>query len=498
MRLVLRTLSLGLIGCCALQAAQAMAGAAATAQGRLPLHECRLEHPQRLGSVAARCGVLRVPEDRLHPEGAAIELSVAVVPALDRRSEAAPLFILAGGPGQGAAALYASYAGAFARINREHDIVLVDQRGTGKSAPLFCDYPDEWQELEMADDTAALRKATTDCLAKFGPRVRYYTTSAAIQDLDDVRRALGLPQIDLYGSSYGTRVAEAYMRRYPDSVHAAILDGVVDPELAIGPETPLDGEAALSLIMTRCRESRDCSAAYPQLSQDLDGLRRKFGPQKQIIDLDDPRSGLPRQIEFNRSLLNASLRFLSYGAASASLLPALIHQAALGNLRPLAVQAIMVARQVGDQLASGMQNSVVCSEDVPFYAAAGIDRARIAETYQGTDQLDALTEICRLWPRGTADADLHSALHSAIPTLLLSGEADPVTPPRDAERLARGLLHHRHLVLPGEGHGQLATGCVPRLMAEFLNAAAPEKLDAACLKQQSPPAFFVSLTGPAP
>src|ERR1700733_7046997 len=139
MRLVHGTLSLGLIGCCALQAAQAMAAAPAAVQAQLPLHECRLAHPERLGSVAARCGVLRVPEDRTHPDGAAIELSVAVVPALDRRSEAAPLFILAGGPGQGAAALYASYAGAFARINREHGIVLVDQRGTGKSAPLFCD-----------------------------------------------------------------------------------------------------------------------------------------------------------------------------------------------------------------------------------------------------------------------------------------------------------------------------------------------------------------------
>jgi pimeloyl-ACP methyl ester carboxylesterase len=462
----------------------------------LPLHECRLEHPLALDSVAARCGTLRVAEDPAHPESAAIDLSVAVVPALDRRSEAAPLFLLAGGPGQSAQGLYASFVGAFARINREHDIVLVDQRGTGKSAPLFCDYPEEWHE--SADDTPALREATSKCLAKFGPRVRFYTTSAAVQDLDEVRQALGLRQIDLYGSSYGTRVAELYMRRHPANVHAAILDGVVDPEKAIGPDTPLDGEAALNLIMARCREDRDCSAAFPTLAQELDALRRKFGPAKETLTLDDPSSGNPRQIEFNRALLNASLRFLSYGASSASLLPALIHQGAVGNLRPLASQTIMVARQLRDQLASGMQNSVVCSEDVPFFAAAGIDRGRIAATYAGLDQLDALTEVCKLWPQGPVDADLHSPLRSAIPTLLLSGEADPVTPPRDAERLAQGLLHHRHLVLPGEGHGQLATGCMPRLMAEFLNGAAPESLDAACLKQQAPPAFFVSLIGPAP
>jgi pimeloyl-ACP methyl ester carboxylesterase len=462
----------------------------------LPLHDCRLVHPLALSSVAARCGTLRVAEDPANLAGAAIDLSVAVVPALDRRSRAAPLFLLAGGPGQSAQGLYASFVGAFARINREHDIVLVDQRGTGKSAPLFCDDSEEWQEL--TDDVPALRQATTKCLAKFGPRVRFYTTSAAVQDLDGVRQALGLRQIDLYGSSYGTRVAELYMRRHPANVHAAILDGVVDPEKAIGPDTPLDGEAALNLIMARCRKNRDCSAAYPNLSQDLEALRRRFGPDKQDLSLDDPSSGLPRQIEFNRSMLSAALRFLSYGAASASLLPALIHQAAVGNLRPLASQTIMVARQLRDQLATGMQNSVVCSEDVPFFATAAIDRGRIAATFAGLDQIDALTEICKLWPRGPVDADLHSPLASAIPTLLLSGEADPVTPPRDAERLAQGLLHHRHLVLLGEGHGQLATGCVPRLMAEFLNDAPPESLDAACLKQQAPPAFFVSLIGPAP
>jgi pimeloyl-ACP methyl ester carboxylesterase len=158
----------------------------------------------------------------------------------------------------------------------------------------------------------------------------------------------------------------------------------------------------------------------------------------------------------------------------------------------------MTARQVGDQLASGMQNSVICSEDVPFFTTAGVDRAAISRTYQGAVQLDALLEICKLWPRGPVDADLHAPLQSDIPTLLLSGEADPVTPPADAERAARGLARHRHLILSGEGHGQVATGCVPRLMAEFLDAAAPDKLDAACLERHTPAPFFVSMTGPAP
>jgi pimeloyl-ACP methyl ester carboxylesterase len=480
-----------------------VAGLAVTAQPAiaavatpLPLHECRLQHPLRLASISARCGVLKVPENRALPGGATVALSIAVVPALNRRTAAAPLFLLAGGPGQGAAAMYAGYAAAFSRINRNHDLVLVDQRGTGGSGPLTCDYADDWEAPD--DAMPALRQATAACLHKYGDRVRFYTSRDAVADLDAVRRALGYTSIDLYAVSYGTRVAQLYMRRFPAAVHAAILDGVTFPEQAIGPATPLDGQRALDLIMARCAAAPDCKAAYPELQRDLHGLRRQFGPQKSMITMDDPNSGLPLTAEFNRNMLNASLRFLSYNSTQASLLPALIHRAAEGDLAPLAAQTVMTARQVGDQLASGMQNTVICSEDVPFFSASHIDSAALSRTYQGTDQLDAFQEICKLWPKGPVDADLHSPLHSDIPTLLLSGEADPVTPPADAERAALGLAHHRHLILSGEGHGQVATGCVPRLMAEFLDSDNPAALDASCLRRHGPAPFFVSLTGPAP
>ena len=478
------------------------AGAAAAAEipSTLELHECRLEHPLRLASLAARCGTLTVAENPAGPRqagpNATLNLRVAVVRALNRRATAAPLFLLAGGPGQSATALYTSYSGAFARINRNHDIVLVDQRGTGDSAPLVCTYPDDWQDASQA--MPALRAATRACLAKLGDRVRFFTTSLAVQDLDQVRRALGYSQIDLYGSSYGTRVAQLYMRRYPQFTHAVILDGVTYPEQAIGPDTPADGERSLDLIVARCEKAPECAAAFPGLRDELSALRSRFGTEKQPLLLVDPSSGEPLPLEFNRGVFNAALRFLSYNATEASLLPALLHEAAAGRLAPLASQTIMMARQIGDQLASGMQNSVICSEDQPFFGASKIDRAALERTYQGSDQLDALEEICKLWPRGPVDPDLHAALHSDIPTLLLSGEADPVTPPGDAERAALGLTRHRHLVLAGEGHGQVATACIPKLMAAFLDDADPQALDAHCLDQHRSAPFFISLTGPPP
>jgi pimeloyl-ACP methyl ester carboxylesterase len=466
------------------------------APATLPLRECRLEHPLKIASVAARCGVLQVAENPAAPSGRSIGLHVAVVPALNRRSRAAPLFLLAGGPGQSASDLYVSYAGAFARVNRNHDIVLLDQRGTGLSEPLFCDYPEDWRAT--SDELPAVRQATQACLTRYGERVRYYTSSVAVQDIERVRGALGYTQIDLYGASYGTRMAELYLRRYSAAVQAVVLDGVTDPEQAIGPATPFDGERALDLILARCGRSPECAATYPDLRGDFGALRAKFGPATASLTLPDPSTGEPLELEFNRGVLAAALRLLSYNSTQASLLPTLIHQASSGRLAPIAAQTVMMAREIRGQLASGMQNSVVCSEDVPFFVAQDIDRQRIDATYQGTEQLDALAEICKLWPRGPVDADLHAPLMSDVPTLLLSGEADPVTPPAGAERLARGLARHRHLVLPGEGHGQLATGCVPRLVAAFLDSPDPQALDAACLGDHRPAPFFVSSTGPAP
>jgi pimeloyl-ACP methyl ester carboxylesterase len=469
----------------------------------LPLHECRIEHPLHLNSLSARCGSLSVPLDREHPDSGSIDLNVAVVPALNRRSEAAPLFLLAGGPGQGAVQTYVSVAGAFARINRNHAIVLLDQRGTGKSSQLSCAFPEVWQQ--QTDPLPAVRKATAECLAKLGPRVRFYTTSIAVQDLEAVRAALGFAQIDLYGGSYGTRVAEQYMRRYPDRAHAVILDGVLYPEQLIGPDIPRDAEHALGLIVARCQHAAECNAAYPDLTQDLSVLLRQFGTHQTTITIDDPNSGAPRQIDFNHNFLAAGLRLLSYSSMGAALLPTLIHQGARsvlddphGTLAPLAAQTIMTTRQVNDLLANGMQYSVICSEDVPLYAAANIDRTALEHTYMGAELVDAFQEICRVWPKGPVDADLHSALHSDVPTLLLSGEADPVTPPAAAEHVARGLTRQRHLVLSGEGHGQLATSCVPRLMAAFLDTADPDKLDSSCLEKHSAEPFFVSTAGPAP
>ena len=466
-----------------------------------PWTGCRLEHPDRLSSVEAQCTTLSVPLDRsdtagARPEGGEVRLKIARIPALNRRSTAVPLFIIAGGPGQSAIDLYPAAAGAFARVHLNRDIVLVDQRGTGASSPMNCRFPEDWN----ADDTtpAAITDAARRCLSELGPKVRYFTTAAAVRDLEDVRRAMGLARIDLYGVSYGTRVAQSYMRDHPDHLQAVILDGVVDPQRPIGPSTPLDGEHALESILARCTADASCMKAYPALQTEWRELKARFGPTKIPIQLPDERAGKPESLVFDRTMLGAALRLLSYSGVESSLMPYLIHQAHQGDVLPLASLAVRGARSVSEQMAIGMQNSVICSEDWPLIAAEGFDRAPLQSTYQGTDQLDALASVCALWPRGPVAPDLHAPLRSDVPTLLLSGEADPVTPAAAAQRVAQLLPRSRHLVLAGEGHGQLGTGCVPRLMAAFLDHPDPAGLDATCLKQHRPAPFFISINGPAP
>ena len=245
MRTALRALGAG-----ALLVPGLTAGLAADAPG-LALSACELEHPLRLSALPAECGVLSVAENPHDPSGRHIGLHVARVPAISRRKQADPLFVLAGGPGAAASAFYATVAGAFARIHRDRDIVLVDQRGTGRSNPLECAAD---QRLLVRTTDTEIAADTRRCLARLSTRadVAYYTSSVAVQDLERVRAALSVERINLYGTSYGTRVAQHYLRRFPQRVRAVILDGVVPAPVALGPATATDAEQALLGILARC------------------------------------------------------------------------------------------------------------------------------------------------------------------------------------------------------------------------------------------------------
>ena len=480
-----------------LAAARAGVSAAAPSPAGLQLSPCELEHPLRLTVVAAQCGWLSVAESPQDPAGRHIRLRVARVPAISRDRRPDPLFVLAGGPGMAATTFYASAAGVFARVHRDRDIVLVDQRGTGASNPLDCR---EGEDLLYRASDAELAADTARCLASLQARanVADYTTSVAVRDLDEVRAALGYQRIDLYGGSYGTRVAQHYLRRFPGRVRALILDGVVPVGRAIGPDTPLDAESALAAIFARCAHDEPCGRRFGDPAATYRRVRAALAVRPVPVSATDPTSGAPQQLEFGEYQLATVLRLVSYTSEYAALLPLLLDEGARADYAPLAAQFLLASREYGEVLALGMHNSVVCTEDVPFYDSRSIDRARLARTFLGTAQLDGLATLCRIWPRGLMDPDLHAPLTSEVPALLLSGSDDPVTPPRYAAEAARGLPNSLSIVLAGFGHGQLTAPCMDRVLAAFLERASVRGLDIACTRDARPMPFFTSVNGPAP
>jgi pimeloyl-ACP methyl ester carboxylesterase len=463
----------------------------------LMLTPCELEHPLRLAVFAAECGVLSVPENPQDAAGRKIRLHIARVPAISRRKQPDPLFVLAGGPGVAAGAFYASVAGAFARILRERDIVLVDQRGTGGSNALDCP---ESEDLPGYASQAEITAGSRACLASLAARadVAYYTTSLAVSDLEQVRLALGLERINLYGASYGTRVAQHYLRHFPTHTRSVILDGVVPVSQPVGPSTAIDAEAALEDILRRCAADAVCRGRFGDPAADYRAVRAALAGRSVAVSVADPASGEARRISFTAETLASVLRLLTYVPEYASLLPLLLHAGAQEDYAPLAAQYLMVERAYAQTIAVGMHNSVVCAEDVPLFAAYPIDRARLAATYLGTRQLDGLESVCRVWPRGPVDADLHAPLHSEVPALLLSGSDDPVTPPANAHEAARAFTHHLEVLLQGFGHGQLTAPCVDRVMAQFVARASVDALDVSCVRAARPLPFFTSLNGPPP
>jgi pimeloyl-ACP methyl ester carboxylesterase len=474
-------------------------GACQAAQaGPLRLSPCQLHQALDLTLVQAECGRLAVPENPAAPGARQIALQVAVVAAISTRKRPDPLFVLAGGPGMGAASFYTSVAPVFSLIHRDRDIVLVDQRGTGASNALDCESSGD--DLDPST-TAQIVAETERCLKALSVHadVRFYTTSLAVQDLDQVRTALGYDRINLYGSSYGTIVAQQYLRRFPDRVRSVILDGVAPPQVALGATSALDAQATLSSIFSRCAQQPACQARFGDPEAVYRQVRDELAAHPVAVDLTDPTSGEPQRLPFSSYDLAMVLRLASYTPELAALLPLDLHEAGTsGNFGPLAGQFLLIDRVYGDAIAEGMNDTVVCSEDVPFYHVSSAERAELAKTFLGTSQLDGLEAICGVWPRGPMDSDFHQPLHSAVPALLLSGGDDPITPPRYAAQAARGFSHSLSLVVPDFGHGQLTDPCMAGVMAQFVRRASVSGLDTMCTRHLSPMPFFLTRNGPTP
>ncbi|MDQ3229138.1 MAG: alpha/beta fold hydrolase, partial [Pseudomonadota bacterium] len=336
------------------------------------------------------------------------------------------------------------------------------------------------------------QQATT-CRDTLGKRadLRYYTTTDAVRDLDTVRKAIGAATINLVGVSYGTRVAQQYAMRHPASTRSIVLDSVAPNALYLGGVFARNLDDALALQFGRCTKDRNCKAKLGDPRTQLDTLLAKLEADPPLVSYRDSTTGAMREERLQPGHVIGLVRMYAYMPMAAALLPIMIDDANRGHYQGLMALSRMLSSELEEAMAMGMQLSVLCTEDGSQLRAD----PEGGDTLMGNDFVDYLAAQCKVWPTGTAPADFHAPLATMVPALLMSGEYDPVTPPRYGEDVAKHLPNGRHLVLRGQGHNVIGAGCMPKLLAQFLETTDAKALDAKCLDTLAYVPPFTSFNG---
>jgi pimeloyl-ACP methyl ester carboxylesterase len=447
-----------------------------------------------IGTVAAWCTLFEVPEDWHTPQGRHIQLRVAILRSTSTRRQSDLVTFLDGGPGGAATEDFPAVASAFAPLRERHDVLLVDQRGTGGSQPLDCPGQQEQENGNTSSDTNAdlIGHCLQTVQANADPKL--YTTSIAVQDLEAVRQALGAPQLNLIGVSYGTRVAQQYAVRYPSAVRSVVLDSAVPNELILGSDFGRSLDQSLRSLFALCTADATCQQRFGDSYATLFRLRDRLRAHPQTVTVNDPASFRTEQLKMDAEDLVGIVRLYAYSPLTAALLPLMLHEADSGNYAPLLSQKRLLSDTLGAELSGGMPLSVVCSEDADLLQPQPLE----AQTLMGSSELARIQRVCRIWPHGTRPDDFHQPWHGEVPVLLLAGQFDPVTPPEYGRQILANLSHARLLVAAGQGHSVMTAGCMPRLIRQFMDGLQPQAIDAHCLEQLGTTPAFVSFNGASP
>ncbi len=440
----------------------------------LKLGECRLPNL----SSPAQCGAIDVPEDRRQPAGRKVNIFAAILPANTLSPKEDPLLILAGGPGQAASTL-APFVSRLNEVRRARDVVLIDQRGTGRSSPLTCDAFKPRDDEALETDPVPRARQCAEQLRAQGVDAAQYTTTAWIDDLEAMREALGYAQWNLWAGSYGTRVAQEYLRRYPNRIRTLTLDSIVPPSMIVTLDVWRTRQDVLDTIFRACGATEACRKAHPDSAATLAAIEKSLGPNGRDIDAVDPRTGATRRMHVTFDIVLAVLQLLTYAPELSSMLPEMLSLAAAGDYGPLFASTQSFTSNLADQTNAALHYSVTCAEDVPR-----ITKEQAAKLLAGLPARGIAANViavCDVWPHGSAPVDFALPVTSDKPVLLFSGGIDPVTPPANGTLVATTLSNSRHVVAKGYGHIVSPNACGPRLIAAFVDSAAFGALPASCI-----------------
>ncbi len=444
--------------------------------------------PCTVAGTDARCGSLTVPENRTSRTGRTIALNIVILPAEKQPPAADPIFYLAGGPGQGATTLAPTGIVDLA-LRDQHDLVFVDQRGTGQSNPLDCELPGSPANpqgyLDEVFQTTVFERCRDLLAAKAD--LTQYTTAAAADDLDDVRAAFGYARLNLSGGSYGTRMALTYMRRHPERVRSAVLNGVAPPSLRNPLYHARESQRAIDGLFDECAANPPCRAAFPRVRDEFQAVLSRLDrePARGWLSLPD---AAPVPVTINRYAFADTIRWMLYSLRSSRQVPLAVHRAHKGDFS-IVVQRAAEQRRSVTRLAHGMLLSTTCTEDVARIREDDI-AAVTAGTFLGADRVRQQQRVCAVWPQPEKPAEGGAPIHSEASVLLLSGTLDPVTPPHWADEALRSLPNGRHIVVPG-AHG-VGGPCIAQIVREFLRAGTAKDLGTACTSEVRLPPFVIN------
>lgn len=436
-----------------------------------------------------RCVSLAVPIDYQHPQGARLNLHVTVAPAFREAASSDPLFILAGGPGQAGSELLPLLDTTFRKVRATRDIIFIDQRGTGLSGKLDCESVRSLAEQSLPEQ----EKALEDCLHSLKQPFGFYNTDNSARDLEQIRKALAYGRINIWGASYGTRLAQAYARLFGGSTRALILDGVASPDQIIF-AWGRDGQAALDGVFRHCAEDPPCHKAFPSLREQFKSIQSAVSTGTVKLDFPHPRTAMPVRLDLPLAKFQQTIRSALYTPATRSRLPFLIDSAGKGNWRPFVAQMYGTTDISVDGPSVGLMLSVTCAEDIPRLKPETIKEEE-RSSFLVASEIKLVSGWCRFVNVPAIAYREPSVI--TVPVLLLSGTLDPVTPPRRAQSAARHMVQAQHFVVANAGHGISQLGCAPRLLREFLDRPA-QALDAKCLDEIPQTSFQLGAAGPQP
>src|SRR5262245_11726118 len=437
---------------------------------------------------AALCGKVEVFEDRKARTGRKIPLNIVVIPAASSSRAPDPVFWLHGGPGAAATGLAGEANGGFlGPLRSRRDLVFVDQRGTGESNGLGCELGDDPADMQSFFGPLFPREKVRACRQKLEQvaNLKLYTTPIAMDDLDEVRTALGYDKVNLVAASYGTIAALVYMRRHPEHLRAVFLAGVANTNVRQPLPFAAAAQHAMELLFVDCAAAAECGKSFPNPREIFLTVLKRFEGGPVNAKLTNPITRQPQSISITRGNFVERIRLLLYTTESACYLPWIIHRANQDDFLPF--EAISMHYNPGGILARGMYLTVTCSESVPFITEEDI-RKETRNTFVGDYRVRAHLEACKEWTKGDIPRSYIDPVDSSVPVLMISGELDgSVTPKLAADAIAH-LPRGRQVKIRHYGH-QIDDECIWRMLSDFIDTAAAEKVDTSCAEKIRRPSF---------